>query len=207
MQRITAVRLEALPDPSLPKGGPGRDHYGNFVLTGFHLTVDDGHGEASVTFSNRASDDQNGGDIEDLLKLPERTYARDVAPGWSIDATRDVTRLPRQAVFVPAQPIAAASGAHARLTLAFDGGAVGQALGRFRLSVTASVDAAAQSSSSARRLRPILAVPARQPDRATSGRISPAFYRRSPCRSKPARDRDRGAAEGTQGARHRRRRS
>ena len=34
---ITGIRLEALPDPSLPKGGPGRDYYGNFVLTGFHV--------------------------------------------------------------------------------------------------------------------------------------------------------------------------
>jgi mono/diheme cytochrome c family protein len=42
---ITGVRLEALPDESLPKGGPGRDYYGNFVLTGFRLTVDDGKTE------------------------------------------------------------------------------------------------------------------------------------------------------------------
>src|SRR5262249_38941839 len=27
---ITAVRLEVLPDASLPQGGPGRDYYGNF---------------------------------------------------------------------------------------------------------------------------------------------------------------------------------
>src|SRR5690606_24868454 len=29
---LTGLRLEALPDASLPKGGPGRDYYGNFVL-------------------------------------------------------------------------------------------------------------------------------------------------------------------------------
>ncbi len=34
LPRITAIRLEALPDPSLPKGGPGRDIYGNFQLNG-----------------------------------------------------------------------------------------------------------------------------------------------------------------------------
>ena len=38
-ERITGIRLEALPDPSLPQGGPGRDYYGNFVLTGFQSTV------------------------------------------------------------------------------------------------------------------------------------------------------------------------
>ena len=31
-QQITGIRLEALPDPSLPGGGPGRDYYGNFRL-------------------------------------------------------------------------------------------------------------------------------------------------------------------------------
>ena len=37
LPRITAIRLEALPDPSLPKGGPGRDPYGNFQLNGFEV--------------------------------------------------------------------------------------------------------------------------------------------------------------------------
>ena len=31
---VTAVRLETLPDPSLPRGGPGRDGYGHFRVTG-----------------------------------------------------------------------------------------------------------------------------------------------------------------------------
>ena len=39
LPRITAIRLEALPDPSLPKGGPGRDIYGNFQLNGFEAAA------------------------------------------------------------------------------------------------------------------------------------------------------------------------
>ncbi len=35
LKSITAFRLEALPDPSLPAGGPGRAGDGNFVLTDF----------------------------------------------------------------------------------------------------------------------------------------------------------------------------
>jgi WD40 repeat protein len=35
--RIRALRLEALPDPSLPGNGPGRDHIGNFHLNAFRL--------------------------------------------------------------------------------------------------------------------------------------------------------------------------
>ena len=36
---ITGVRLEALADPSLVKGGPGRADNGNFDLTDFHITI------------------------------------------------------------------------------------------------------------------------------------------------------------------------
>jgi hypothetical protein len=60
-------------------------------------------------------------------------------------------------VFVPATPIAAASGAHARLTLAFDGGAVGQALGCFRVG-DGNVDTAEGVSVRAK-TRALLAVP------------------------------------------------
>jgi hypothetical protein len=184
---ITGVRLEALPDASLPKGGPGRDYYGNFVLTGFHLTLDDGHGETPVTFSNAASDDQNGGDVTDLLKPPERTYARDVAPGWSIDATRDVTRLPRQAVFVPATPIAATAGTHARLTLAFDGGAVGQALGCFRVSVT-TTSTPLKAVSIRAKTRALLAVPDANRSEDDQKRVR-TEYRAGAESLKPTRDR------------------
>ena len=40
--QITGLRIEALPDRSLPKGGPGRDTYGNFVLTRLSIEVEDG---------------------------------------------------------------------------------------------------------------------------------------------------------------------
>src|SRR5262249_53489707 len=37
LQGITAVKLEVLPDPSLPAKGPGRAGNGNFVLSEFKL--------------------------------------------------------------------------------------------------------------------------------------------------------------------------
>ena len=40
LPRITAIRLEALPDPSLPKGGPGRDIYGNFQVNGVEIEAE-----------------------------------------------------------------------------------------------------------------------------------------------------------------------
>ena len=36
-QNITALKIEALPDPALPRGGPGRDAYGHFRVTGLHV--------------------------------------------------------------------------------------------------------------------------------------------------------------------------
>jgi hypothetical protein len=36
---ISAIRLEALADPSLVKGGPGRAGNGNFALSDFRLTI------------------------------------------------------------------------------------------------------------------------------------------------------------------------
>src|SRR5262249_52456529 len=36
---ITGIRLEVLPDPSLPKQGPGRSSDGNFVLTQFRVAI------------------------------------------------------------------------------------------------------------------------------------------------------------------------
>src|SRR5262249_15751089 len=36
---IAGIRVEALPDPSLPRGGPGRDVYGNFALTDLRVEL------------------------------------------------------------------------------------------------------------------------------------------------------------------------
>ena len=40
LDTITGIRVEALPDPSLPSGGPGRCYNGNFALAEFVLTAE-----------------------------------------------------------------------------------------------------------------------------------------------------------------------
>jgi hypothetical protein len=40
LTNITGIRLETLPDTSLPAGGPGRAYNGNFVLTEFQVRID-----------------------------------------------------------------------------------------------------------------------------------------------------------------------
>jgi hypothetical protein len=190
---ITGFRLEALPDQSLPKGGPGRDYYGNFVLTGFRIDLVDAHGTSPVHLTKAATDDQTGGDVMDLLAPSGRTYARDVAPGWSVDATRDATRLPRQAVFVPEAPMPSAA-LRARVTLSFNGGAVGQALGRFRLSATTAPDPLEVVSIRAK-TRAILAEPADKRNEDEQKTVRAEYRASAPSL---AQVRDRIAAVGTE---------
>jgi Trk K+ transport system NAD-binding subunit len=87
LPRITAVRLEALPDPSLPKGGPGRDPYGNFQMNGFD--VDAGGGPLAIK-SIRADEAAGGASVETFFPkvLPRDAY---FPRGWRIDASRDET--------------------------------------------------------------------------------------------------------------------
>jgi hypothetical protein len=152
LPRITAVRLEALPDPSLPKGGPGRDIYGNFQLNGIQISL----GDSDIQIKAIRSDD-GGGSLESFFP---KTLSRDAyAPrGWRIDASREEKRLPRQIVFSLATPLAIAPGSKLKIRLKHQGTVVGQAIGRFRLSVTAGatpnriVDVPAK-------LRPVLAIP------------------------------------------------
>ena len=227
LPRITAIRLEALPDPSLPKGGPGRDRYGNFQLNGFSalsphaaessspVTLSSARGpsearsrrarasgsgapralinadkasESPLVFSAIKSDD--GGASMDTF-FP-KTLSRDAyAPrGWRIDASREDTRLPRQVVFTLAQPLIARAATGAvplRIELSHQGSVVGQAIGRFRLSVTSSATPQRIVEVPAR-LRPVLAIPLAQ--RTEQQRKEVAAFHRTVARSlKPDRDR------------------
>jgi hypothetical protein len=115
-EAITAVRLEALPDDSLPAAGPGRTYYegakGDFFLSEFTLTADG----QPVKFTHASH--------------PNAASAIDGNPltGWTANnqfATRSVT------VFTPARPITARS---AKLELLFER-YYASSLGRFRLAV------------------------------------------------------------------------
>ena len=155
---VTGVRLEALPHESLPKGGPGRDHYGNFVLTGFDIERQDGAPQKFLTFSDLAIDDGNAGNAKALIQLTERPYREQVIPpGWAIDATRDTGRVPRQIVFVPGTPLSLEATLRVHVRLRFDSGNVGQAIGRFRLSATSAASPEAIAAVRAR-TRALLAV-------------------------------------------------
>jgi mono/diheme cytochrome c family protein len=165
LKNITAVRVEAVTDASLPKGGPGRDPYGNFLLTGIEAEVASTPSARSdaepreISFKNAFVDDQAYGiNTRALFGKELGDVATDTPSGWFVNATNDQTeRLPRQGVFVAEKPFDADSGATLTIRLKYLGGSLNQGMGRFRLSVT-TIDEPRRIVSVPARLRPILSI-------------------------------------------------
>jgi hypothetical protein len=122
MKGITAIRLEALPDDSLPGRGPGRASNGNFVLSEIVLSVG---GEPVAWSGASASHSQGGYGVAAAIDGKPET-------GWAI--------LPRagratEAVFQTGRDLG--DGGEATLTVTMHQNYGSQhALGRFRLAAT-----------------------------------------------------------------------
>jgi len=135
---VTAFRLEALPDPSLPRQGPGRASSGAFVVTG--LAVREGSRAIPLV---RAAADVNEKRRSAALLLDGHDDT-----GWGVTTDEEAGR-PRFAV-VQLSPRGASSGSGAvsprgaslTFTLEFQSGwpHVQSSLGRFRLSATSAKD-------------------------------------------------------------------
>jgi hypothetical protein len=177
LQGITGLRLQALPDASLPRGGPGRDAYGHFRVTGIQVEIAPGGRSEATSAAKTAkmpAPSRRAGAVRfDTIKVDDSAYPlkpEDLlsapAPGrgrkggaWAINAMRDAVRVPRQAVLAAAAPFGFAGGT--RITIRIDhlDGTIGQGLGRFRLSATTAADPLAGADVAAR-LRPVLRLPA-----------------------------------------------
>jgi hypothetical protein len=118
---ITGIRIEALPHPSLPRGGPGRDPYGNFFLSEFQAEID---GEPVALEEDPVVDDG---------RIKEKKFMQ----LWTVDASREDTRLPRQMIFATEEP-SGKKGARIRIHITQTSEFGGQGVGHFRLSVTTS---------------------------------------------------------------------
>ena len=147
LNKLTGIRLEALPHEQLPRGGPGRDIYGNAIVSEIKVEVEASGGEwQPVRYTRVLSDD---GRTQD-----ERTRKL-----WIIDASREDKRVPRQLVLIPASAIKLKGHRKLRISIRQDSDFVGQSLGHFRLSVTDARDPAEVVQIRARQ-RPILEKPA-----------------------------------------------
>ena len=123
VDRITGMKLEALPDTSISTGGPGRSVNGNFVLT--HIEVS--HAGNPVKLERATSDfSQSGYPVEQAI-------GRETKNGWAIFPKVKESHF---AIFSLETPIEAAGVLTIRLD--FKSPNAQHQLGRFRLSVTDS---------------------------------------------------------------------
>ncbi|MBC7852183.1 MAG: DUF1549 domain-containing protein, partial [Pirellulaceae bacterium] len=133
LKQITALRLEALPDDSLPMRGAGRSPNGNIVMTGAKIalrTGSRGEGEwinlpikaAEADFSQKEY--QIGGILD-----------ADPANGWGIYP--EVGKA-HQAMFTLADPLSLDSPREIKVTLDFQSQFAQHQIGRFRLAVASA---------------------------------------------------------------------
>jgi hypothetical protein len=191
LQAITGLRLETLPDPSLPRGGPGRDAYGHFRVTGLHVEVTPGTAAPDapsqvVEFTTiKVDDSAYAFEPRDLLSPGGRPTSRK-GGSWAINAVRETERAARHAVLAAASPFGFPGGT--RITVRIDhlDGTIGQGIGRLRLSATAAGDPLAGAGLPAR-LRPVLARPPDQRSKTQAEELA-TFFRSTAPSLKPVRD-------------------
>lgn len=127
---ITAVRIEALPDDSLPAGGPGRSGNGNFVLG---MVAAEALPAATTTEGRKINFGKGEASFEQPGHAAAMMIDADPNSGWAIQAAPK--QPPLVAVLILAQPMKCEGDSILKLILRYPRG--GQhVLGRFRLSVT-----------------------------------------------------------------------
>jgi hypothetical protein len=128
---ITAIRLEALADPSLVKGGPGRAANGNFALSNISVRAEalDGQGlPVEVKLARaRATFEQKGLPVAAAID-------GDGTTSWAVDPEFGKDHA---AVFETEAPVGFSGGTRLTITLRFNNNTA-HSIGRPRLSVTAA---------------------------------------------------------------------
>ncbi|WP_254507064.1 PSD1 and planctomycete cytochrome C domain-containing protein [Anatilimnocola floriformis] len=125
---VTAVRVDALADPSFPAKGPGRSQNGNFVLTGVKIEAADGSGEFATKKIRRASADFE----QDTFPIANAIDSK-AGSGWAIFPQVGKDHF---AIFELAEPIKSSEGPRLKVTLQFDSQFAQHQMGRVRISST-----------------------------------------------------------------------
>ncbi len=139
--RIGAIRLEAIPDPSMPDGGSGRADSGNFILTDMRVSAR----QTAVPWSRAYADfSQTHPESDKTLHFPiAHAIDADPSTGWAIFPKH---AEPHWAVFIPARPFGGEDKNRLTIRLAFQNKDWARhALGRFRLSVAGVADMVPQT--------------------------------------------------------------
>ncbi len=162
LTNITALRLEALSDPSLVKGGPGRAGNGNFALTNVRLTVASAKDPTRALpvglTQPRATFEQKG--------LPIRAAIdNDPKSAWAVDPQFGKDHA---AVFALERPIGHPEGSILTLTLQFQNNDA-HSIGRPRIALTtAKGEVALTAPAIAEKIAALVSFP---PDRRTPAMV------------------------------------
>jgi len=134
LKQITGVRLEVIPDASLPQKSLGRQPNGRFVLTGFEVSwapKDKPEAAQPLEFSKAEADyNQENYHITNVIS-GIKTNA-----GWATGAHEEKGRVERVAWFTSSNPVEIPDDAILTVTLRHNSKWPEANLGRFRLSVT-----------------------------------------------------------------------
>ena len=114
---ITALRLDVLPDPSLPQSGVGRHPNGSFVLNRIEVEAappDEAMPLPIPLAKARADHTQPGHDAAHLIAEPNDAKAK---AGWAIGAYEPAGRVRRSVILTPKTPIGFGEGVPYRLVV------------------------------------------------------------------------------------------
>ena len=126
---IAAIRVEALRDPSMTKGGIGPSDSGNFVLTDFKATLVSPDGiQTPITFTSAEATYEQG-----PFKI-ENTLDRDPESGWAIWNGKSI-EADHAALFRLNDPLDAPPGSSLKIILRHQSPHLKHLLGRFRISI------------------------------------------------------------------------
>ncbi|GAB4150223.1 MAG: PSD1 and planctomycete cytochrome C domain-containing protein [Planctomycetaceae bacterium] len=177
LKQVTAIRLEALTHPSLPKKGPGYAANGNFVLTGFELwqvAKTPGGKPVRLSLGGAIADHaQDGFPIENALDGKAKT-------GWAIGLRRGNANVNREAVFFLKTPLTIDPNTKLLVKLKHEMNR-NYMIGRFRLSVS---DAPRSALAIPASIRKILALPAKKRSKSQTQQLI-AEFRKSDSARKP----------------------
>jgi hypothetical protein len=153
--KLSAVRLETLPDDRLPKRGPGRWDNGNFHLSEFRaFAAPDGatEGAKPIVFARASADYNEGPAISAAQAIDGKNETI-----WGVHPRYGE---PHEIVFEIKDPATVPAGTTFTLLLEFQDGVQGHGIGRFRLSASDEVPAAAALVPLSVELAALLRVPA-----------------------------------------------
>ena len=129
---ITALRLEVLPDSSLPQKSFGRSAKGDFILNRFEAVI--GGKEESpppVIFKSASADDSaKGQSVSNLI-------TKTATAGWSVSGADEKLRIERSAYFFSENAVEIPADGFLIITLRHQSKEADANLGRFRISATA----------------------------------------------------------------------